>query len=120
MKAMDQEMLYGIYELKSIESFKDGQRTSEKANSEMFTFTRQKSLAVVNGSNEWVMAYTGTFDIVDDELIIQVKSCVVSEMENTSIIRKILFMDGEDLVLNSIGSDKSKQTKITWKKIVKL
>lgn len=119
-KILDIDLIFGIYELKSIESFKDGDRTNEKENSGMFTFTRQKTLAVVNGSNEWVMAYSGTFDIIEDELVIQVKACVSREMENTSIVRKILSMDGENLVLNSIGSDKSKQTKITWKKIVKL
>lgn len=112
--------LFGIYELAKIESFENGQKTNEVANAGMFVFTRDKKLSVVSGSNEWVMAYTGSFEVKDDLIEIQVKSCVVREMEGTTITRKILVLDGKSLMLDASGSNKTKKTEISWKKTISL
>lgn len=117
---MNKELLFGVYKLEDIESFIDGQKSDEKPNSGLLTFTRQQRLAVVNGSNKWVMAYTGTFDLNESALIIQVEACVVRELENTTLTREILVMDGQTLILGATGKDKSKQAKITWQKIASL
>ena len=111
---MNMDHLFGIYELAKIEAVRDGKPTSEKANSGMFVFTREHKLSVVSGSNEWVMAYTGSFELIEDRLLIHVKSCVVHELEGTTITRKILALDGRNLVLDASGSSSDKKTTISW------
>lgn len=115
-----EELLFGIYELSKIECFEKGKPTSEIANAGMFVFTRDHKLSVVSGSSEWVMAYTGTFELKGEMISIRVKSCVVREMEGTTITRKILAMDGESLVLDASGSNIDKRTEISWRKIQSL
>lgn len=113
----DQELLFGIYKLKEISSVIDSVPTAEKANDGMFVFTREGELSVVSGSNEWVMAYTGKYRIEDDLLLIDVKACVVREFEGKTIQRRILKLDGKNLVLDAGGSNSSKKTHLTWVKI---
>ncbi len=116
----DENLLFGIYELTQIHAVKDGQQTTERANAGMFVFTRDHKLSVVSGSNEWVMAYAGAFEIKDDMLFIHVKSCVVRELEGTTISRRILKLDGKNLVLDASGSNSTKKTEISWRKINEL
>ncbi|MCB0394475.1 MAG: hypothetical protein KDD25_07940 [Bdellovibrionales bacterium] len=108
--------IYGIYELTEIESYEDGKRTSERANAGMVTFTRKNQMSVVSGSNEWVMAYFGNFRIQGDSLNIDVKSCVVRELEGKTITRKILRLGPETLVIESGSTVSDKTAKLTWKK----
>lgn len=118
---LNPELLYGIYELQKIESTVDGKITPEHAKSGMFVFTRENRLSVVSGSNEWVMAYTGTFEIKEDTLFIKTESCVVREQECMTITRKILKLDGENLMLESKrGSNPKDFTQLTWKKKISL
>ncbi len=114
------DLLYGIYRLSKIESKINGLPTGEKANDGMFVFTRDNQLSVVSGSNEWVMAYTGNFEIKDNIIYIDIKSCVTRDMEGTRIQRKIVKLDGINLVLDVSGSDKSKSVQISWIKIAAL
>lgn len=117
----DLELLYGIYELEKIESTVDGKITSEHAKSGMFVFTRENRLSVVSGSNNWVMAYTGSFQIKDDILFIKTESCVVREQEDTTITRKILKLDKEYLMLESKRTGQQASfTHLTWKKKISL
>jgi hypothetical protein len=117
---IDENLLFGIYELTQIHAVQDGQQTTERANAGMFVFTRDRKLSVVSGSNEWVMAYTGLYELKDDMLSIHVKSCVVRELEGTTILRRVLKLDGTNLVLDASGSNPSKQTKISWRKTTEL
>ncbi len=117
----DIEQLYGIYEMTNLEAYENDQRTNERHNSGIFVFTRDHRLSVVSGSNEWVMAYCGSFEVKDDSLIINVEACNVREREGGIITRKIHTLDGTWLTLgytkpNIPGS----HTEITWKKKVSL
>lgn len=116
---MNKENIYGVFELVSIQTYENGNQTSDKAKSGLFTFMRNDFLSVVSGSDEWVMAYTGSFDIVEDVLLIKVMSCVVREMEATTIKRRIVKLNEKDLILESLGSD-GKRSLITWKKMASL
>ena len=117
---MNIELLPGIYELQSIESFKDGIKTSESAKHGLLTITPECKMSVVNSSHEWLMAYNGTIELKDDVLCIRLISCSSKELEGTTIFRKVLFLDGENLVLESAKDDRSKVSNISWKKINKI
>lgn len=112
--------LFGIYTLVKIEATKDSIPTNERANDGLFVFTRERKLSVVSGANEWVMAYTGDFSIQDDVLSIRVKACVTRELEGTIIQRKILSLDGTNLILEASNKDQEKRSVISWKKITPL
>ena len=116
---MNLELLYGVYELQNTEKFINGVKTNLNATSGMFTFTRDRRMSVVSGSTEWVMAYTGTFEIKDFKLLMKAEACVKRELEGTVISRDIEKMDGEFLVL--VGGDRATNyTVLTWKKKVDL
>lgn len=114
------EFIFGVYELVSIEAFQDDVYINEQTKSGMFTFTRDYKLSVVNSTTDWLMAYTGSFEIQSQDLVIHVVSCVITELENTVIKRKILMLDRENLILEASGSDKAKKSRITWKKVASI
>ena len=114
---IDSNLLYGIYDLVSTQSFENGVQTATRATSGMFVFRRDQRLSVVSGATDWVMAYTGSFKVEGDILQIQVDSCVVKELEGTQIIRKIEKLDGQTLVLSMEKKNEGKRTVIEWKKV---
>jgi len=119
-KFVDINLIYGVYELISIDSFINDQKTDETAKAGLFTFTRDKKVSVVNSSNDWIMSYVGSFEISKDQLLIQIKACVVKEMENTRISRKIVLLDQDQLIVDASGKDPSRRAEIKWKKIAQL
>lgn len=116
----NEKNLYGIYDLVSTESWENEIRTDEKSNAGMFIFRPDHMVSVVSGSNNWVMAYTGKYSLNDDILSIEIKSCVVREMEGTTITRKILALDENNLIVDASAPNATKRTKITWKKYTQL
>jgi hypothetical protein len=112
----DLNKIYGVYEMHKIESTLNGEPTTERSKSGMFVFTRDDRLAVVSGSNEWVMAYSGSFEIKEDTLFIYTESCNVREKEDKTMTRKILKLDGVWLALEAKNSELGTRSEITWKK----
>ena len=110
------EFLYGVYEMHKIETTQNGELTSERVTSGMFVFTRDRRLAVVSGTNESVMAYSGSFEVNDDAITIQVESCNIREKEGSTMTRKILKLDGDWLILEAANAEKRMRAEITWKK----
>jgi hypothetical protein len=114
------DLIYGVFEMYEIESYKDEELTSERAKSGMFVFTRDNRLAVVSGANEWVMSYSGSFEIKDTNLLIHTESCNIREREGTTMTREILKLDNEWLILGAVNVEKRTNAKITWKRKVSL
>ena len=117
---MNIENLYGIYELESLETHKAGILSDDKATSGMFVFTRDHKLSVVSGSTEWVMAYTGTFEIKENQLVIHTGACVLREREGTTMQRTILKLDGKHLVLVAENTAKQEKSVLMWRKTIAL
>jgi|GEM_PF-3948805 len=117
---MNMDLIYGIWEMHTISSFKNGEPTSERAKSGMFVFTRDNRLAVVSGANEWVMAYCGSFEIKEEVLIIHTESCSVREREGTDMTRKILKLDSDWLILGAKSEDRGTSAEMTWKRELSL
>ena len=119
MNQMNLELLYGVYELQKIENFVNGEKTSLTATSGMFTFTRDHRVSVVSGSNEWVMAYVGSFEVKNTHLLMKAEACVKRELEGTILTREIIKLDGEWLVLKSANQEGG-YTELSWKKKISL
>lgn len=121
---MNNEDLFGIWELVKIETYQNDTLSDGHATSGMFVFTRDHQLSVVSGSKDWVMSYCGSFNITQDHntptLVIHVEASNERENEGTDITRKIVQLDQNLLVLDAIGKTTGKRSLITWKKRVSL
>ena len=111
------DQLPGVYEIVSIVSDKAGVPIDETAVSGMFTFTRLGRVSLVNASNLSLLAYTGTYSVVGEEIHIHVKSCSQPELNDTTLIRKILTLDTRNLVIEAQGVQSGVHGIYTWKKI---
>jgi hypothetical protein len=100
----------------SIETTVEGVPIQEEVLPGLFTFTPDGRLSVVSASKDSVMAYAGRYTVEGDVLSIRVDSCVVREVENTVITRKILEFDGTRLVLEAVGVKSKQRSVLTWKK----
>lgn len=116
----NKELLYGIFDLVKIETVVDGGPVQEAKGIGMVTFRRDSNVSAVSGAPMGVMAYTGKFDIKEDQLVVQVESCVVKEWVGTPIARKILNLDSEKLVIEVGSPDGKICSKLYWNKAVKL
>ena len=121
---MNNEDLFGIWELVKIETYQNDTLSDGHATSGMFVFTRDHQLSVVSGSKDWVMSYCGSFNITRNHntptLVIHVEASNAREIEGTDITRKIVQLDQNLLVLDAIGKTTGKRSLITWKKRVSL
>ncbi|AZZ36920.1 hypothetical protein CIK05_08995 [Bdellovibrio sp. qaytius] len=117
---INKELLYGIFDSVKSETTVNNGPVTESAAVGMVTFRRDGQISTVSGTPQGVMAYTGKFDLKDDQLIVQLTSCVVKEWVGTSISRKILSLDNETMVLEVTSPDGSICSKLTWKRAVKL
>lgn len=113
---IDPNMLFGLYELAKIETYKDGILKNEKAKAGRFLFGSDYKLMVVNSSSEKSIGYTGTYEIKDSSLIIHVEASCPKEMEDFSIKRDIFHLDEKKLILISEGKD-GVRSLISWNKV---
>ena len=114
------EHLYGIHELKEIKTYVNGVQTKDKAKSGMFVFTRDHRLSVVSGSDEMVIAYTGTFEVKESTLFIRAESCSIREWEGVTIAREIIKLDPDSVIFGVASPDGSMRSELSWKKKISL
>lgn len=116
MNAINLESLYGVYDMYHMVGYKNGELMDEKAKSGMFVFTSDNRLAVVSGTSSRFMAYSGSFTLQDNALMISIESCSVKEAEGTIMKREIVSFDGEFLKLKATNADFENRVEITWRK----
>lgn len=110
------EHLYGIYEMADLKSIAPNGPGTDEKNAGVFIFMRDNTLAVVSGSKEWVMAYSGPFKLENDIFTVQLEACVYRDREGKPLSRKILHLDETTLIVEAGNDGQGNRTEITWKK----
>lgn len=109
--------LPGIYELKDVQSYKDGASFSEKVKMSLFTFTKDGKLSVVSATDRMIIAYTGNYSVEEKFLKINVVSSSIKEIEGSTIERRIVNFDESTLVLEATGAKSGICSILTWQKV---
>lgn len=115
---MNKELAYGVFELKKMESTADG--SDLQATSGMVTMTRDNRICALSGSKAGVMTYIGTFDIKDNQLVVNIEASGIRELEGQTITREIEILDSENLVIFAGPPQNLKAARLVWKRTAKL